>query len=355
MFIVRNHGFDNGLDVNDGLDPSLEETLWYMPSPNTIQEELCDPITDWLSATKETMNSSNNNINNNDNLLPSLRTEISYNLNDMFLSPRLASVPNTTSLYDRKSTIFSPDDSRTPLLKPDTTFFHSNSDAATTTASLDSHHQHCSGSTVALSGSLLSDSLKTHTIVRLPPADLLFKEKQSPPPPQPPPPPPPLPSISALAPASATSPTSATTSLSTTEPQQSSSLCNTSSLFQLRTQQLPSHNQFLDCKAEMSSLDGSQITVNANESFPRGMPSPSITQTPADSSSHESEPAVHQLPSLSACTPTEMRGTARSKLEMTSCQPTTNVLNPLVNKNAEFDLVSYVFEVSISLNSFISD
>lgn len=321
-----------------------------MPSPNTVQEELCDPITDWLAATKETMN---NSPSNNDNLLPSSHTEISYNLNDLFLSPRLASVPSAASQYVRKSMNFSPDDSQTPSLQPDTTFFHSSSDATTATASLDRHHQHCSSSAVASNGGLLGESLKTHTIVRLPPADLLFKEKQSLSPPQPPPPP--LPSISALPSASTTSPTSASTSPSTTK--QPSSLCNTNSLFQIEAQQLPSRNQFLDCKADMSSLDGSQVTISANASFPCDVQSPLITQSTANNSSRKSEP-VHHLPSSSACPPA-IRGVVRSKLEMASCQPTTNtsmspctisapeLLNPLVNKNTEFDLVSYVFEVSI--------
>lgn len=328
-----------------------------MPSPNTIREELCDPITDWLAATRETMNDCPSN---NDDLLPSSHTEISYNLNDLFLSPRLTSVPNAASLYDRKSMTFSPDDSQTPPLQSDTTFFHSSSDAAIATASLDRHHQRCSGSAIALNSSLLSESLKAHTIVQLPPADLLFKENPSPSPPQPPPPP--LPSISALPSASTTSPTPASTSLST--PKQPSSLCNSNSLFQLEAQPQPSRNQFLDCKTEMSTLDGSQVTINANASFPRVMPSPSITQSTANNSSPINEPS-HHLPSSSACTPT-IRGVTRSKLEMASCQPSTHtstssctisapeMLNPLVNKNTEFDLVSYVFEVSIFfyLNEF---
>lgn len=319
LLSVRTHCFDNGLDGNDGLDPCLEETLWYMPSPSSIQAELCgDPLTDWLVSTKETMSGGGHH---EANLLPSSRTEISYNLNDMFLSPRLAPVPMSaaaaaSSLYDRKPMAFDADDSQTTTtttspLQPDTTFFHSSADAA-----LDRrlHQLHAGG--------LLSDALKAPAMVRLPPADLLFKEKQQSPPQ---PPPPPLPSISTLP---------------STKP-------SALGAFQLRPQTLATRNQFLERKAEIAP-----VTVDASASFPCTVQSPSITQSSGAVSSHSSEPG-HPV-----AAPTATRMRRATKLDVAGCQsPANSSTSPCtiggpemlssLGKNTDFDLVSFVFEVSI--------
>lgn len=230
-----------------------------MSSPIAMQEELCDPISDWLAATKET----NNNFN------PRSRTETSYNINDTFLSTRHTSVPNVAQ-YNKKSTSFSIDDPVTSPLQPDTTCFQSES-------LFDTRNP------VFTENILLNKSENSG----LPPADSLFKEKKS----------------------------------------------NTSF-------NLPNRNHFFDRTFEVPSL--TNVTVNVNVPSPCSVQSPSITQ----SNINQEEKSQPSLP---------LNQNMRLKLEVSdpprssSCTMNSpEILQPFTNKNSEFDLVSYVFEVSIN-------
>ncbi len=250
IFPVRNHGFDYALEGNEGLDSSLEDTLWCMPSPIAMQEELCDPISDWLAATKEP--------NHNDH--PSSQTETSYDINDTFLNPRLMAVPNIPQ-YAKKLTGYTIDDPRTrpPLVDP-TTAYHSEV--------IFNNNRN-----VNLNENLLLN--KSDSSLRLPPADSLFKEKKS------------------------------------------------NSPFDLLNRE-----ELLKRKPDVSGF--SCVPVNkTTASFPCSVQSPSISQ-----SNIKQEEELQSTGNLCPIDPPEM-------------------LQPLVSKNADFDLVSYVFEVSY-LDKFIN-
>lgn len=265
---VRNNGFDYRLEVSD-LDSNLDDNLWSMPSPIDMQDELCDPISDWFATTKETNTS--NRSNNNDNL--SSHPEISYDIDEALLNSRLMSVPNVSQY--KKPVNFVADDVASPPLKPDSTFFHSDSMFG------DSRNP-------TLSENLMLT--QPETSIRLPPANSLFPDK------------------------------------------------NRDS-----TYNLSSHNQFLDMKSDISALR--RVTFNADASPPCTIQSPSITQSNLN---QDEKSPLSGIP---------LRRDERLKLQLneppgpqssSSCSVNTpEVLQPLVGKNTDFDLVSFVFDVSI--------
>lgn len=253
FFTVRDHGFDYALDVNDGLDSNIEDNLWCMASPMAMQDELCDPISDWLSVTKET--------NNNDN--SSSRSQI-YNINDTLLSPTFTTVPKT-SQYNRKDTF-----NTSPPLQPDTTFFHSDSMFSDRNPTLSEN---------------LFDK-REHTL-QLPTTNSIYTQKVSD--------------------------------------------RDTSYTFH--------DTQFLERKLHVPAL--SRVTVDTDVSSPCSVQSPSITQSNLNQEEKNRS-------GITTRRNVKLKLKVNEPSNSSSCSlDTPEMLQPLVNKNSEFDLVSYVFDVSI--------
>ncbi|XP_065214906.1 probable myosin light chain kinase DDB_G0279831 [Planococcus citri] len=321
---VHDHGFDYSLEVNDGLDNTIEDTFWCMGSPiDAMQEELCDPISDWLSVTsKETNNNSNTNNNNHIGILndnPCSRSQI-YNIGDTLLNstftssvPKIALAPApsgssaalTTAYHhhhhhqqqrkDHHVNLLS-----SPPLQPDTTFF----DSILNMSDVPSSNDH-----LPLE-SLYQKSTRTNAPAS---AAALFATEKIP-------------------------DTTFTTNAFRSSHQQSIAAAAPQS-----SSSSPPLIVAEDTRAPAAPVLNRVTAADTSVSSPCSVQSPSITQSNLNTnldSSMEKHTASGIINRRNVKLKLKMEETPR-----TSCSLNTpEMLQPLVTKNSEFDLVSFVFD-----------
>lgn len=309
---VHDHGFDYALEVNDGLDNTIEDTFWCMNSPiGAMQEELCDPISDWLSVTSKEPNNNNNNTNNNngipnDNSCP--RSQI-YHVNDTLLNsttyssvpklspataaPIIVSVAGPTADIYHQHKDHHVDLLSSPPLQPDTTFF----DSILNVDNAPSPNEGClSPQNFYQKSTTGNPSLFAVSTHKLP--DTTF------------------------------------TNAFRTDHR---SVSVSSPLL------LTDENRIVDViRAPIPATAAALNRVNLDNSVspPSSVQSPSITQSNLNNQDTEKQTGVGFINRRNTKLKLKMEETPK-----TSCSLNTpEMLQPLVSKNSEFDLVSYVFD-----------